>query len=573
MKESNFSFLWKLFRPYTHFMLLAILGGIIESLAMAGIVFIIKNIIDDVFIAKDLTSLKFVVGAIVAIAFFKQLGFFMRDYLYPLAIFKVIKTLRKDIYNRILNAEPSFFLTNNLGDILSRITNDLEAFTKTVRLLSVNLVTQIFTVVAMIIVLIYRDWQLFLIFLISVPFLALSLNYFGNKRKKYSQRLRESFAEFTQVINQILTGIEVVKLFDKRIFVKLFQKVNEKLYHRQKKDSFYESIYLAVVEFIAYTATAAIVFYGGYRIINGNLTTGEFFSFLGGVVILINSLQVLQRGAVQIKALTPIVERIRYLLNIPQEEDKGIEFTGLKEKISYERVFLKVKDTQILNGIDLKIEAGEKLGIVGLTGSGKSTMVKILPALVKNYEGNVFLDKYELREYRISSLRNKIGMVSQEVFIFNDTVRNNLLIAKPDATDEQLIEALKKAKAEFVFKLENGLDTVLGEKGSRLSGGERQRLSIARIFLKKPDILIIDEGTSALDVKTEEEVINNIFYEFKENTVLMITHRLKILEKTQRIIVIDKGKIVEEGTKDELIRRKGVFYKFITISGEKISEL
>ena len=315
-------------------------------------------------------------------------------------------------------------------------------------------------------------------------------------------------------------------------------------------------------------ATAAIILYGGFRIIRGELTTGEFFSFLGGVVILINALQVLQRGAVQIKALDPIVERIRYLLSIPQEEDRGVEFKGLKESIEYKNVNLIIKDIHILRGINLKIFKGEKLGIVGLTGSGKSTMVKILPAIVKNYTGEVLLDGVELRNFSVSSLRKKIGMVSQDVFIFNDTVRNNLLIANPEASEEEIIEALKKAKAEFVFKLENGLDTVLGEKGSRLSGGERQRLSIARIFLKKPDILIIDEGTSALDVQTEEEVIKNIFNEFKDNTILMITHRLKILEKTERIIVVDKGRIVEEGTEEELMRKKGVFYRFIQISGE-----
>ena len=567
-KKGNLKFLWEIFKPYTPFMLFAILGGIIESLALAGLAFIIKNIIDDVFIAKDTKALEFVVLAVIVIAFFKELGYFMRDYLYPLAIFKVLRKLRADIYNKILNAEPSFFMKNNIGDILSRITNDLEAFNKTVRLLSVNLVTQIFTVIAMIGVLIYRDVQLFLIFIISVPFLALALNYFGNKRKKYSQRLRESFADFTQHMNQILTGIEVVKLFNRRLFLDLFKKINQKLYHRQKKDSFYETTYLAIVEFIAYMATAAIILYGGFRIIRGELTTGEFFSFLGGVVILINALQVLQRGAVQIKALDPIVERIRYLLSIPQEEDRGVEFKGLKESIEYRNVNLVIKDIHILRGIDLKIFKGEKLGIVGLTGSGKSTMVKILPAIVKNYTGEVLLDGVELRNFSVSSLRKKIGMVSQDVFIFNDTVRNNLLIANPEASEEEIIEAIKKAKAEFVFKLENGLDTVLGEKGSRLSGGERQRLSIARVFLKKPDILIIDEGTSALDVQTEEEVIKNIFNEFKDNTILMITHRLRILEKTERIIVVDKGRIVEEGTEEELMRKKGVFYRFIQISGE-----
>jgi len=195
-------------------------------------------------------------------------------------------------------------------------------------------------------------------------------------------------------------------------------------------------------------------------------------------------------------------------------------------------------------------------------------MIKILPAIVKNYTGEVLLDGVELKNYSVSSLRRKIGMISQDVFIFNDTVRNNLLIANPEASEEEIIEALRKAKAEFVFRLENGLDTVLGEKGSRLSGGERQRLSIARVFLKKPDILIIDEGTSALDVQTEEEVIKNIFDEFKNNTILMITHRLRILEKTERIIVVDRGRIVEEGTEEELMKKKGVFYRFIQISGE-----
>jgi len=508
-KKGNLKFLWEIFKPYTPFMLFAILGGIIESLALAGLAFIIKNIIDDVFIAKNTKALEFVVIAVIVIAFFKELGYFMRDYLYPLAIFKVLRKLRTDIYNRTLNAEPSFFMKNNIGDILSRITNDLEAFNKTVRLLSVNLVTQVFTVIAMIGVLVYRDIQLFLIFVISVPFLALALNYFGNKRKKYSQRLRESFADFTQHMNQILTGIEVVKLFNRKLFLDLFKRINQKLYHRQKKDSFYETTYLAIVEFIAYMATAAI-----------------------------------------------------------QEEDRGIEFKGLKESIEYRNVNLVVKDIHILRGINLKIFKGEKLGIVGLTGSGKSTMIKILPAIVKNYTGEVLLDGVELKNYSVSSLRRKIGMISQDVFIFNDTVRNNLLIANPEASEEEIIEALRKAKAEFVFRLENGLDTVLGEKGSRLSGGERQRLSIARVFLKKPDILIIDEGTSALDVQTEEEVIKNIFDEFKNNTILMITHRLRILEKTERIIVVDRGRIVEEGTEEELMKKKGVFYRFIQISGE-----
>ena len=381
--------------------------------------------------------------------------------------------------------------------------------------------------------------------------------------------LQEGKGEYTQMLNQTITGIEVVKLFNKEIFQKLFKKLTKELFRREKKNVFYETFYLSSVEIIAYLATAGIIYYGGYRIIKGEITAGDFFSFLGGVLILVNSMQILQRGAVQLKALSPIVDRIQFLLNIPQEKDEGIEFTGLKEKILYENVRLKLGENEILKGINLEIKKGQKVGIVGLTGSGKSTIVKILPAIIKNYEGNVFVDNHELKEYSISSLRKRIGMISQDVFIFNDTLRNNLLIAKPDATDEELIEALKKAKADFVFeKLENGLDTPLGEKGSRLSGGERQRISIARIFLKKPDIVIIDEGTSALDVETEEFITEQLNREFKEKTMIMITHRLKTLSIVDKIVVVDNGKIVEEGSEDELVAKKGIFYKFFVLSGQ-----
>jgi subfamily B ATP-binding cassette protein MsbA len=566
----DLKFLAILFKPYVLFLILGLIGGLIESGALAGLAFILKNVVDDIFVNKDFQSLKWIVGVIIAIALAKQVGFFLKEYLYPYAIFKVVKNIREKIYINLLNAEPSFFIKFPHGDLVSRATNDIEAFVQVVKLLGVNLIAQIFTVIAIIFVLIYRDWKLFLIFVIALPFLAIALNYFGEKRKKYSQMLQEGKGDYTQMLNQTITGIEVVKLFNKEIFLKIFKKLTKELFRREKKNVFYETFYLSSVEIIAYFATAGIIYYGGYRIIHGEITAGDFFSFLGGVLILVNSMQILQRGAVQLKALSPIVDRIQFLLNIPQEKDEGIEFKGLKEKILYENVRLKLGENEILKGINLEIKKGQKIGIVGLTGSGKSTIVKILPAIIKTYQGNVFLDEHELREYSISSLRKKIGMISQDVFIFNDTLRNNLLIAKPDATDEELIEALKKAKADFVFdKLEKGLDTPLGEKGSRLSGGERQRISIARIFLKKPDIVIIDEGTSALDVETEEFITEQLHKEFKNNTMIMITHRLKTLAIVDKIAVVENGKIVEEGTEKELVEKKGIFYKFFVLSGQE----
>ncbi len=566
MEKETIVFLYRLFKKHWILILFALLGSILESGALAGVAYIIKNVIDDVFIAKDYQSLIFVIAVLLILATAKQIGFFLKDFVYPLVIYKGVKQLRETFYKKLLSSEPSFILRQSTGEIISRFTNDLERFSQITSTIGTNVVTETFTVIGIIAVLIYRDWKMFLIFLFAVPFLSVALGYFGEKRKKYSKKLQESLAEYTQHLNQIISGFEVVKLFSKEIFYRIFKKINENLFQREKKNRFYETLYLSSVEIIAYTATAGIIFYGGSRIIKGEITPGDFFSFLGGVLILVNSLQILQRGIVNLKGLSPVIDRIKFVLELPQEKDEGISFEGLKREIRYEHVSLKIGENQILKDINLSIKKGEKIGIIGLTGSGKSTLVKILPALVKEYEGKVYLDEHELKEYSVSSLRKHIGMISQEVFIFNDTLRNNLLIAKPDATDEELIEALKKAKADFVFKLEKGLDTVLGEKGSRLSGGERQRISIARIFLKNPDILIIDEGTSALDVETEEYVMDEIKNYFSDRTILMITHRLQILDIADRIVVMEKGKIVEEGRKEDLLQKKGAFYRFYSLS-------
>ncbi|ACO04204.1 MAG TPA: ABC transporter ATP-binding protein [Persephonella sp.] len=564
--KKDISFLLSLFKKYWVLLFLAIAGSLLESGALAGLAYIVKNIVDDVFVSKSYESLVFVTAVLIILASAKQIGFFLKNYVYPLIVYKGIKNIRENIYGKLLNTQPSFLFKHSYGDILSRLTNDLERFSQIVTSFGTNVITETFTVMAIIVLLIYRDWKMFLIFLVAVPFLTVALGFFGEKRKKYSKKLQESYGDYTQHLNQLLTGFEVVKLFSQKVFFKIFRIINENLYHREKKNKFYETVYLSSVEIIAYTATAGIIFYGGYRIINEEITAGDFFSFLGGVLILVNSMQVLQRGLVQLKALSPVIERIKFLLDMPEEKDEGIEFEGLKDRIVYKNVSLKIDNNQILKDVNLKINKGEKLGIVGLTGSGKSTVVKILPGLIKDYEGNVFIDDHELREYSVSSLRKHIGVISQDVFIFNDTLRNNLLIAKPDATDEELYQALKKAKADFVFSMENGLDTVLGEKGSRLSGGERQRISIARIFLKDPDILIIDEGTSALDVETEEYVMEEIKEHFSDRTVIMITHRLKILDICDRIAVMDKGTVVEEGTKKELLEKKGIFYRFFSLS-------
>ncbi len=568
MEKNSLKFIISLYKKHSFLFVFALIGSVLEAGALSGFVYILKNVIDDIFVEKNYNKLILIISILISLAIFKQIGFFLKNYLYPVIILKIIRELREKIYKNILEAEISYLNRLSIGEIVSRATNDIERFSIMLSSLGTNVITETLTIIGIIGLLIYTDWKLFLIFVIVIPFLALVLNHFGEKRKKYAKLVQESLAEFTSHLSQILNGLETVKLFKKEVFQKIFNKLNQKLFQREVKSRLYETVYLSSVEIIAYIGVVGIISYGGYRVIKGEITAGQFFSFLGGVLVLVNSMQILQRGLVNLKGITPIIERLQTLLNIPKEKGGTKSFKSLKKEITYQNVYVKIGDIEILNNINLKIRKGEKVAIIGLSGSGKTTLVKLLPRLIKDYDGRILIDETELTEFEINSLRGRFGVLSQEVFIFNDTVRNNLLIAKPNAKEEELFKALKKAKAEFIFKLPEGLDTKLGEKGSVLSGGERQRLALARLFLKNPEILIIDEGTSALDVETEEKVVKELIESFKDKTVLMITHRLSLLNVVDRVIVMENGKIVEEGRVKELKLKNGLLNRFLQISKE-----
>lgn len=496
------------------------------------------------FIDKNIHKLQFVLLIILSLAVLKQFGFVLKEYVYPYALFKVLRKLREEIFSKILDAKYSGLQRFQFGDILSRATNDIEAFKHSMVLVGVDFITQIFTVVAMVGVLLYRDYVLFLIFLIATPIFAVSFNYFGKKRRKYSQKVQESFSEYTQVVNQTLSGFETIKLFSRELILSLFSKVNENFFKNQRKNALYDVLYLSSLEVASYVGVAGIILYGGISIIEGRITTGDLFSFLSALLILVNSLQILQRGVMQIKVLSPVVERIQQVLNIEKETSGNLTFERLREKISFENASLKIGDRKILENINIQIKKGEVVGIVGTTGSGKSSFLKLLYGLYQDYDGNIFIDSTELRQLNLSTYRRKIGVVTQDVFIFNDTIRNNLLIANPEADEEKIKQALVKAKADFVFRLPQGLDTVVGERGSSLSGGERQRLAFARLFLRDPDIIIIDEGTSALDSSTEEALMEEFYRHFEGRTIIMVAHRLSTLKRCNRILTFENGKIV-----------------------------
>jgi subfamily B ATP-binding cassette protein MsbA len=377
------------------------------------------------------------------------------------------------------------------------------------------------------------------LFLVTPPLVGI-FSYFGKKRKRYSKLYQETFAGFINYITDLLKNFESVKFLNRYFLNRLTRKRIEEIFRAEFKGNFYTDGYLVAIELIGYLFVSLILLYGGYRVVKGELSTGTFISFIGTLFLLYNSLQSLQRSAMNFKALEPIITRLREVLENTETEKGGSKvFDNLKREIKTENLSFK----GILKNVNLKVEKGEKVLIKGASGSGKSTLLKVLSGLYRTYEGKVFYDNTELREFVISKFRRKVFYLSQTTPVFNDTVRNNLLLVKPNATDEELIEALNLAKAEFVFDLPKGLNTVIGGGGVEISGGQKQRIALARLFLTDAEVLYLDEITSALDSHTEREILNNILNRFEDKTLFFVTHREGYGERFNKTLKVENGKV------------------------------
>ncbi len=515
---------------------------------------------DEVFILKNQQELIKITLLLLASASLMQVGFFMSTYFTNLVAEKVVKRIRWDIYNRLLFSPMDFILSHKSGELISRIVNDTASLRQVLSDYTPKLLREPLVALALLGVLVYRDLTLTLILFFLLPLMGYLVKFFGRKKGKYVRLVQEKTAELTQVISQSVYGMESIKLFSAEgRFLESFSRFNEKLFRFSMKSVLYMTTNSVINYMFGYSVVALVLLYGGFRIVRGDMSTGDFISYLTALFMVQMPIMETQKALMNLKGSLPVVDRIRYLMGIPQEKRGGTEFKGLKEGIEIRDLRVYLSGKEVLKGINLSLPKGIKMGIVGRTGSGKSTLIRVIPRLI-DYEGNLLVDGVELREFDVDSLRAKIGFSSQEVILFRDSLRNNLLVAKPDAGEEELRAALELASCDFVDRLPQGLDTEIGERGVNLSGGERQRLALARIFLRNPDIVILDEATSALDMKTEERVLRNLFEFFKDKTMIVVAHRLSNIKGCDKVVVMGDGKIIEEGTPQELYERKGEFY-------------
>jgi subfamily B ATP-binding cassette protein MsbA len=536
------------------------------SAATSGSAFLVKPVLDDVFFKKDLTMLKLIPLAIVAIFMLKGLFDYGQAYLMSYVGQRIIADLREKIYNHLQSLSLSFFTRNPTGTLMSRITNDVSMVQGAVTDAVTGLLKDFFTIIGLVAVVFYRDWRLAIVALVVFPVAVYPIVKFGRKLRSYSIRSQTAMGDISTILLETISGNRIVKAFNMEDYErKRFARENRRLFGISLKSARVRAISHPLMEFLGGLGIAFIVFYGGYNVIKGIATPGTFFSFLAALLMLYEPVKRLsgvnnavQQGLAAASRIFEVLDTVPEIRNKPMA--KLLSFVS--KGIDYENVSFKYEEDWVLKNINLHIKTGEVVAFVGSSGGGKTTLVNLLPRFYDVSSGKVLIDGWDIRDVTVESLRGMVGIVTQQTILFNDTVRNNIAYGKIDEPFEEIVKAAKAAYAHgFIQNLPNGYDTVIGEQGVKLSGGERQRISIARALLKNAPILILDEATSSLDSESEIEVQKALEFLMQSRTTLVIAHRLSTIRKADRIVVISDGVVVEEGTHEELLEREGEYKK------------
>lgn len=551
-------------RPYIWKLVLAGFCMVGVAMLTATLPWLVKPAMDDIFLAKDQSQLFLIPLAILIIYILKGVCDYGQYYLMAFVGQSVIRDVRERMFEKLQSMSVAYFVRHSTGELISRMTNDVALVQAALTSAVTGVIRDALTVVGLVFVVFYRDYKLALIAMIVFPLAIYPLLNFGKKLKRYAQRMLVTLEDITRRLNETIVGIRIVKGFAMEKYeAQRFREVNENLFRAFMKRFKVRALSNPVMETLGGVGVAAIVFYGGYQVINGVSTPGTFFSFIAALFMLYEPIKRINEANINIQEGVSAGERIFDLLDTPldvTDRENAITLDNIKEGIAYENVGFKYLDEPVLQEINLKVEVGQVAAIVGESGVGKSTLLDLLPRFYDATEGAILIDGKDIRDYTQQSLRSNIGIVTQQTILFDDTVRNNIAYGRPDLPMEQVIAASKAANAHgFVSALPNGYETIIGENGVKLSGGQRQRLAIARAILKNPPILLLDEATSNLDSDSEKAVQKALEVLMKGRTTLVVAHRLSTVRNADRIYVMKKGTVLEQGNHDELLAAGGEF--------------
>lgn len=540
----------------------------IVALSTAGYAWLVKPVLDDIFIRKDQFMLFILPIIILAVTVLKSLSQYGKGYLMRYVGGRSIADIRERLYERIISLPIGFHSNNATGKMISRVINDVGVMQSGMSGAIKDIFQQTVTMIALFFVIFYQNRRLAIIAILIFPFAYFTIVKMGRRLKRISRSSQERMSDLTTLLQETLSGIRIVKAFGMEGYeVRRFSSKNSEYFHRIMKGVKVSELSSPLMESIGAVGAVAIIWAGGYEVIQGRMTPGAFFSFLTACWLLYAPVRQLGTANNEIQQALAAAERVFHVMDEETEigRDTGKQgISSVKEAIEFRSVYFRYVGIEegILSDINLNVKAGEVIAVVGSSGSGKTSLLNLLPRFYEPTSGSILIDGVDIRDITIPSLRGQIGIVGQETFLFDDTVRNNIAYGRVDVGMEEIISAAIAAYADqFIKGLPDGYNTMIGERGNRLSGGERQRLAIARAILKDPPILILDEATSSLDTESEYMVQKALFNLMQGRTAFVIAHRLSTIQHADKIIVIDKGRIVEEGSHGELLRRKGAYHR------------
>lgn len=550
--------MWPYFAPYKWLMFLAITASIITASTNGALAVAVKYVFDDMFKPNDYTYL-YILPIVVVVIYVAKSGFlFMQGFLMSYIGNKVIEKLRNETFEKMVRLPVKYYSNQSTGVLMSRITNDINLVQSSIPTI-ISMFRAVLTMVGLIGVIFYMNYQLALIALVLYPIFIFPLSIISKKLRKYSHLGQERMGTLTSVLQESFSGIRVVKAFvAEEKEVDRFEKANAQTIKYANKSVLAGNLASPLTEALGSFGIGAVLLMGGYQVISGTSTTGTFIAFLAALVQIYEPVKLFANSNNALQASIAASDRVFSMFD---EEDEVIENKGTitcnaeGKDIEFKNVSFKYdNDIYALKDVSFKVKAGSTIAFVGPSGAGKTTMAHLIPRFYDVTDGAILIGGVDIKEYDLYSLRHNIATVSQDAFLFNDTIRNNISYSKANATDEEIKKAARAAYAdEFIESFPEKYDTLCGERGVKLSGGQKQRVTIARALLKNPPILILDEATSALDTESERVVQKALDNLMQGRTSFVVAHRLSTILNADMIVVFNKGGIEAIGRHEEIV--------------------
>jgi len=569
MKE--FANILKYARPYTKSIIFAFTCLILTSMISLALPLIVRNMINAVVVLKNSDLLNSLTRDLVIIILFQAAFAITHNYILGFIGHRVTADFRIELFSHIQSLSLRFFQGRRVGEILSRMSSDITVIQNALVSIPVAVLRQTITLLGALAIIFYLNWKLTGLILLVLPPLMLFARIFGKRLRVLTEKVQDKIAQALVVLEEVASSIKIVKSYTRESYEKKrFENEIESAFEQSIGKVRISSSFGPLILGLTFLVSTILIWYGGQQVMQGTTTPGELAAFFLYALIMAGPIGTFVKIYTQLQETLGAIRRVNEILDtkpLVNSPENPVKLTSLKGHVCFSEVIFGYEDgTPVLNNISFDIYPGKTVALIGPSGAGKSTTVQLLLRFFDPQSGKIQIDGNDLKSLDLESYLSQVALVPQETLLFGGTIRENILYGKLDATDTEIIEASKSANAhEFIVEFSNGYDTLVGEKGTKLSGGERQRIAIARALLKNPKVLVLDEATSALDNQSEMLIQDALEKLMAGRTTFIIAHRLSTVHNADKIIVLDKGKVVESGTHKELIANEGLYHHLYTM--------